>query len=81
MTVQELYKLASYANTTFGMPEVPAERRRVALRVRLIGRCPGCARHENEKWWTHCPFEDCPSHGVMVAAPRPTASTSTIEEE
>ncbi len=63
MTTADLYKLASYANVTFGVPVMPMQPTRMANRIRMIGACPGCTRHEDGKWWKPCPFTDCVEHG------------------
>jgi hypothetical protein len=31
-------------------------------RQRTSAPCPECGRHEDGKWFTPCPSDDCPSH-------------------
>lgn len=61
MTAAELHALPSYQNSTFGGPLL--KDRHLATRIRRIGPCPGCGRHEENRWWTPCPAADCPSQG------------------
>lgn len=66
MNADDLRKMPSYQNATYGTPEPMATGRDLASRVRLIGSCPGCKRQEDGKWWRPCPIADCPSHGEQA---------------
>lgn len=71
-----LQSLSSYQNVTFG-GSPPRMDLHLATRLRLIGKCPGCGRHEEGKWWRPCPFAECPSHAAAI---RPAEVEVKIEE-
>ena len=66
MTPSQLHELPSYRNSTFGTPTPPPVRQ-LAHRLRTHEPCPRCGRHEESRWWSPCPAQDCPSHGPQEA--------------